>query len=87
MAQVMLRAPLSELCGGRLHAIAGATVGEVLVALEREHPPISGWGCSTSGDASASTSTCSSTASTGRSGRRSHPTTGSTCSPPSREAE
>lgn len=43
MAQVMLRAPLSELCGGRLHAIAGATVGEVLVALEREHPPIAGW--------------------------------------------
>ena len=43
MAQVMLRAPLSELCGGRAHAIAGATVGEVLVALEREHPPIAGW--------------------------------------------
>ena len=43
MAQVMLRAPLSELCGGRLHTIAGATVGEVLVALEREHPPIAGW--------------------------------------------
>jgi molybdopterin synthase sulfur carrier subunit len=43
MAQVMLRAPLSELCGGRAHAIAGETVGEVLVALEREHPPIAGW--------------------------------------------
>ena len=43
MAQVMLRAPLSELCGGRAHAIAGATVGEVLVALEREHPPVAGW--------------------------------------------
>jgi sulfur-carrier protein len=43
MAQVMLRAPLSELCGGRLHEIAGTTVGEVLVALEREHPPIAGW--------------------------------------------
>ena len=43
MAQVMLRAPLSELCGGRAHAISGATVGEVLVALEREHPPIAGW--------------------------------------------
>ena len=38
MAQVMLRAPLSELCGGRSHAIAGTTVGEVLVALEPEHP-------------------------------------------------
>lgn len=43
MAQVMLRAPLSELCGGRMHAIPGETVGEVLVALEREHPPIAGW--------------------------------------------
>jgi molybdopterin converting factor small subunit len=43
MAQVMLRAPLSELCGGRQHAIPGATVHEVLVALEREHPPIAGW--------------------------------------------
>ena len=43
MAQVMLRAPLSELCGGRTHAVAGDTVGEVLVALERDHPPIAGW--------------------------------------------
>ena len=43
MAQVMLRAPLSELCGGRHHAIAGATVGEVLRGLEREHPPLAGW--------------------------------------------
>ena len=43
MAQVMLRAPLSELCGGRTHAIPGDTVGEVLVALERDHPPIAGW--------------------------------------------
>ncbi len=43
MAQVMLRAPLSELCGGRAHAIAGSTVLEVLVALEREHPPVAGW--------------------------------------------
>jgi molybdopterin synthase sulfur carrier subunit len=43
MAQVMLRAPLSELCGGRTHAIQGATVSEVLVALERAHPPIAGW--------------------------------------------
>ena len=43
MAQVTLRAPLSELCGGRTHAIAGATVREVLRGLEREHPPIAGW--------------------------------------------
>jgi molybdopterin converting factor small subunit len=43
MAQVMLRAPLSELCGGRSHAISGSTVHEVLATLEREHPPIAGW--------------------------------------------
>ena len=43
MAQVTLRAPLSELCGGHTHAIPGATVGEVLVALERTHPTIAGW--------------------------------------------
>lgn len=43
MANVMLRAPLSELCGGRAHAVAGSTLGEVLAALERAHPPIAGW--------------------------------------------
>ena len=43
MAQVMLRAPLSELCGGRTHDVEGATVRDVLVALERAHPPIAGW--------------------------------------------
>jgi sulfur-carrier protein len=43
MAQVMLRAPLSEMCGGRSHEVAGATVQEVLVALEQTHPPIAGW--------------------------------------------
>ena len=43
MAQVMLRAPLSELCGGRSHVVAGATVRDVLVALEAAHPPIAGW--------------------------------------------
>ena len=43
MAQVMLRAPLSELCGGRAHAIPGATVSEVLAGLERAYPPIAGW--------------------------------------------
>ena len=43
MAQVMLRAPLSELCGGRSHVVAGTTVQEVLTALERSNPPISGW--------------------------------------------
>ncbi len=43
MAQVMLRAPLSELCGGRTHTVEGGTVRDVLVALERAHPPIAGW--------------------------------------------
>ena len=43
MAQVMLRAPLSELCGGRSHDVDGGTVREVLVALEHAHPPIAGW--------------------------------------------
>ena len=43
MAQVMLRAPLSELCGGRHHDVAGGTVRDVLVELERTHPPIAGW--------------------------------------------
>ena len=43
MAQVMLRAPLSELCGGRTHDVAGSTVQEVLVALEAANPPIAGW--------------------------------------------
>ena len=43
MAQVRLRAPLSELCGGREHDVDGATVGDVLLALERANPPIAGW--------------------------------------------
>jgi molybdopterin synthase sulfur carrier subunit len=43
MAQVMLRAPLSELCGGRSHDVAGGTVQEVLAQLEQAHPPIAGW--------------------------------------------
>ena len=43
MAQVMLRAPLSEMCGGRSHAIGGGTVAEVLLALESAHPAVAGW--------------------------------------------
>jgi molybdopterin converting factor small subunit len=44
MAVVRLRAPLSELAGGRREIeLEGSTVGEVLRALEREHPQVAGW--------------------------------------------
>jgi molybdopterin converting factor small subunit len=43
MALVILRAPLSELAGGRRHAVAGDTVGEALAALERTLPQLRGW--------------------------------------------
>jgi sulfur-carrier protein len=44
MAIVMLRAPLKDLAGGnREIAIDGSSVGEVLRALERQHPRITGW--------------------------------------------
>ena len=44
MAVVRLRAPLSELAGGRREIeLDGATVVDVLRALEREHPDVRGW--------------------------------------------
>jgi molybdopterin synthase sulfur carrier subunit len=44
MAVVRLRAPLSELAGGKREVrLEGATVGDVLRALERAHPDIQGW--------------------------------------------
>jgi len=43
MARVKLRAPLSELCGGRSHEIEGATVNDVLAGLEQAFPAIAGW--------------------------------------------
>ena len=44
MPVVRLRAPLSELAGGRRELdVAGSTVLDVLRALEAEHPAISGW--------------------------------------------
>jgi sulfur-carrier protein len=44
MPTVRLRAPLSELCGGQRELeLDGLTVGEVLQALEREHPDVRGW--------------------------------------------
>ena len=44
MAVVRLRAPLSELAGGKRELeLGGATVAEVLRALEEEHPDVKGW--------------------------------------------
>jgi sulfur-carrier protein len=44
MAVVRLRAPLSELAGGKRELeVEGATVGDVLRSLEREHPDLEGW--------------------------------------------
>ena len=44
MAFVRLRAPLSELAGGRRELqLEGTTVRDVLRALEHEHPAIVGW--------------------------------------------
>jgi sulfur-carrier protein len=43
MALVRLRGPLKTLAGGGEHHVAGATVGELLVELERTNPPLDGW--------------------------------------------
>jgi molybdopterin synthase sulfur carrier subunit len=44
MAVVRLRAPLRDLAGGAAEIrLDGATVGETLCALERAHPPLTGW--------------------------------------------
>ncbi len=43
MALVVLRAPLSELAGGRTHPVDGGSVAEVLQTLERERPSVRGW--------------------------------------------
>ena len=44
MAVVMLRAPLKDLAGGSSELkLDGASILEVLRALEREHPRITGW--------------------------------------------
>jgi len=41
---VRLRAPLSELAGGKRELeLEGSTVVEVLQALEREYPDVKGW--------------------------------------------
>jgi molybdopterin synthase sulfur carrier subunit len=44
VAVVRLRGPLKRLAGDRAeHAVDGATVGELLRALERAHPATDGW--------------------------------------------
>jgi sulfur-carrier protein len=44
MAVVRLRGPLKRLAGDCAeHVIEGASVGELLAALEREHPATGGW--------------------------------------------
>jgi molybdopterin synthase sulfur carrier subunit len=43
MALVVLRAPLSELAGGRSHPAEGGTVAEVLQTLERDRDLLRGW--------------------------------------------
>ena len=44
MPVVRLRAPLSELAGGKRELeLEGSTDAEVLQALEREHPDVKGW--------------------------------------------
>lgn len=44
MPVVTLRAPLKDLAGGNSEVVLeGTTVGQVLQALEREHPKTVGW--------------------------------------------
>ena len=44
MALVRLRGPLKQMAGDRAeHAVEGATVIELLRALERDHPAVRGW--------------------------------------------
>jgi molybdopterin converting factor small subunit len=44
MPHLRLRGPLKKLAGDRAdHELAGVTVGDVLRALEGEHPAVAGW--------------------------------------------
>jgi molybdopterin synthase sulfur carrier subunit len=44
MPHVRLRGPLKRLAGDCSdHVVEGGSVGDLLVALEREHPEMSGW--------------------------------------------
>jgi len=43
MPLVCLHGPLRKLAGGPQHELTGATVGELLHALELAHPELDGW--------------------------------------------
>jgi molybdopterin converting factor small subunit len=43
VALVKLREPLKQLAGGPEHVLDGATVGDVLRALEQAQPALRGW--------------------------------------------
>ncbi len=43
MALVRLRGPLKALAGGAEHPVEGATVAELLRALEHDQPALRGW--------------------------------------------
>lgn len=44
MAVLRLRGPLRKLADERAELeVEGATVGDLLVSLERDHPPLAGW--------------------------------------------
>ena len=43
MAVLRLRGPLKQLAGGAEHTLEGATVGDLLVALEGANPAMKGW--------------------------------------------
>jgi sulfur-carrier protein len=43
VALVRLRGPLGARAGGCDHTLDGATIGELLRALERSQPDVSGW--------------------------------------------
>jgi molybdopterin synthase sulfur carrier subunit len=43
VAVVRLRSPLKQLAGGAEHTLDGASVGDLLVALEEANPALKGW--------------------------------------------